>query len=166
MRPISVCPVLLLILLLSSCAAPLAGTWRGTFDHGPVAARPLTLHVSEDGKTAWLDLSEPGKVFKRFTICSATVNDQRGFELIYDAFRPNCDVPNPADPNANRDPSERRVLRGEVGDAVLTGEMFREKATPTASSPNAAQSGSERLGFFRAFRDGESLPEAETTTVN
>ena len=130
------------LLLLAACGAPMAGNWHGTFDHGPVAARPLVLHIQDDGQKGWLEVTEPGKAFKRFTVCSVDVDPNRRVTLTYDANRPNCDTG-----TQNPDPSEVRTLKGHIGEAVFYGDVLR---------------GSENLGFFRIFRDAEHLPEDVT----
>lgn len=129
-------------LLAAACGAPMAGTWRGTFDRGPVAAQRVVVQVQEDGQRGFLDMHEAGKSFSRFQICSLDVSPDRKVSLVYDANRPNCDSD-----GSNRDPSERRVWQGEVGEALFHGDVV---------------SGSARLGFFRLFRDAERLP-AEAT---
>lgn len=135
-------------LALAACSSPLAGSWQGTLDLGPVDAWPIGLTVDEDGSRARVHVKEKGRAFQDFQSCSLTLTD-RYVELVYDAGRPNCDVDSP-------DASERRTLRGTVGEGVVFGEVVR---------------GTTRLGFFRAFLDTGSvrgvvvLPGETTATV-
>lgn len=128
-----------LLLLLPACGAPMAGNWHGTFDKGPVDAHPVVLHVQEDGHTGYLDIHEPGKAFTRFNLCSLDVDPERRVTLVYDANRPNCDAgtQNQGGPE-NKDPPERRTLKGMVGETVYYGDVLKD---------------AEKLGFFRLFRD-------------
>ena len=132
-------PLLMFALLAAGCSAPIAGQWRGTMDLGPSAAHDIELSVIEDGTSGRIVVTEPHKAFSHFQLCSVHSGDKRAIELVYDANRPNCDEKNP-------DPSERRLLRGTVGEGVLFGDVLR---------------GTERIGFFRAFRQPDvQAPEA------
>lgn len=130
-----------LALMTGACGAPLAGTWRGTFDHGPVKAYPLVLHVEEDGQKGWLELREPGKSFAKYSLCQVDVDPNRNVTVVYDANRPNCDTG-----TENRDPSERRTLKGAVGESVAYGDVLTDVAN---------------LGFFRLFRDADAPSTAD-----
>ncbi len=134
--------LILPLTLFAACGAPMAGTWHGTFDRGPVTAHPLVLHLQDDGQKGWLEVREPGHPFAKFTVCSVDVDPNRRVTLTYDANRPNCDTG-----TQNPDPSEVRTLKGHVGEAVFYGDVVR---------------GVENLGFFRLFRDAEHLPEDVT----
>jgi hypothetical protein len=116
-----------------ACSSPLAGGWQGTADLGPTAAYDVTLQLNEEATAGTIAIHEDGKAFEKYTICSLHL-DQRSLALSYDANRPNCDDKSP-------DPSDRRTLRGTVGEGVVYGEVF-------AGDDKAPQ----RLGFFRAFR--------------
>ena len=132
--------LLTLPLLLIGCGAPMAGTWHGTFDRGPVAAHPLVLHVQEDGQKGSLEVRETGGAVTRFSVCSLEVDPNRRVTLTYDANRPNCDA-------GNADRSGLRTLQGFVGESVFYGDVLN---------------GSEKLGFFRIFRDADKLPDDVT----
>ena len=132
--------VLMCLLLVSTgCSAPLVGHWRGTMDLGPSAAHEIELRVGEDGTSGRILLTEPHRAFTNFQLCSVHAGDKRAIELVYDANRPNCD-------EKNADPSERRLLRGTVGEGVLFGDVLL---------------GTERIGFFRAFRQPDPQPSAD-----
>lgn len=120
-----------LLVVLAACSSPVAGGWQGTADLGPVAATDVTLNLDEEGNAGTIAIREPGKVFEKYTICSIHL-DKRDLALTYDANRPNCDDKSP-------DPSDRRTLRGTVGEGVVFGEVL---------GPDART----RVGFFRAFR--------------
>lgn len=115
------------LLVCGACGSPLAGAWRGTADLGPVRAQALVLTVAEDGQSGKLHLADPGKP-EDFVLCRLS-RTERTFEAEYDAARPGCDG------NAGS-PSERRMLKGTVGEGVVWGELWR---------------GNEKLGFFRGF---------------
>jgi len=139
------CKLLLLLMVLVSgagCSAPLAGQWRGTMDLGPSAAHAIELNVIEDATAGRLVVQEPHKAFSHFQLCSVHTGAKRALELVYDANRPNCD-------EKDADPSERRLLRGTVGEGVLFGDVLR---------------GTERIGFFRAFRQPDA--EAQEAPAN
>lgn len=131
--------LMFLLLATAGCSAPLVGHWRGTMDLGPSAAHPIELRVGEDGTSGRILLSEPHKAFSNFQLCSVHPGDKRAIEIVYDANRPNCE-------EKNADPSERRLLRGTVGEDVLFGDVLL---------------GTERIGFFRAFRQADPQPSVD-----
>ena len=131
--------------LATACGAPMAGSWHGTFDHGPVQAHAVTLHVQEDGQKGWIELREPGKSFAKYTICQLDVDPNRTVTLVYDANRPNCDTG-----TENKDPSERRTWKGMVGESVFYGDVVN---------------GTNALGFFRFFRDADVAPTPGDTAA-
>ncbi len=118
-----------LLVACAGCASPLVGAWRGTADLGPVRAQTLVLTVGADGLTGKVHLDDPGKP-EDFVLCRLS-RQGRVFEAEYDAARPGCDG-NPGSP------TERRLLKGTVGEGVVWGEVWR---------------GGEKLGFFRGFAD-------------
>ena len=118
-----------LVALVAACSSPLAGAWQGTADLGPLRAQTLTLTVAQDGLTGKIRLVDPGKP-EDFSLCRIA-RQGRSFEIEYDAARPGCDG------NAGS-PTERRVLKGTVGEGVAWGDVWR---------------GTEKLGFFRGFAD-------------
>lgn len=118
---------MILPLVAAACSSPLAGRWQGTADMGPIAAFELQLEVDADDLTGTLNLREPGKP-ESYRICHI---DRRGraIAIEYDVGRPNCDA-------TGSTPSERRVLKGQVGEGIVSGEVWK---------------GSDKLGFFRAY---------------
>lgn len=112
---------------VAACSAPAVGTWSGTADLGPQRGQQLRLQLFEDEKTGKLWLQDPGKP-EDFSVCSLQ-RTGRSVQIEYDAARPNC----AGDAGS---PSERRVLKGTIGEGVVFGEVWQ---------------GGEKLGFFRAF---------------
>lgn len=136
---------------LAACTSPAAGQWRGTADLGPVAAYAMELKFAEDGSSGSIVVHEPGKPFtdQHFQLCSVQLDD-RAITMVYDAARPDCASQGAA--------SDRRTLRGTVGEDVVFGEMFRGEGARV--DDNTA----EKLGFFRTFRIPEPpAAPAETT---
>jgi len=117
----------------AGCGSPLTGTWRGTMDLGAMDAWPLEVRVGEDPSRGRLVVQEKGRTFESFQLCTVEPATERKLELSYNPEHPDCAAP-AGTAEAGKD---RRTLRGTVGEGVLFGEVFR---------------GSERIGFFRAFR--------------
>ena len=117
---------LLALLGSSGCTAAIAGRWQGTADVGPIKAFDLRLEVSGDGKSGRIAVQDgsPGA----HDLCRIEVNG-RDVELEYDLAQPTCR-------SEEGKPSERRRLRGTVGEGLVFGEVLQ---------------GSQRIGFFRAY---------------
>ena len=117
---------LLSLLGSSGCTAAIAGRWQGTADVGPIKAFDLRLEVSGDGKSGRIAVQDgsPGA----HDLCRIEVNG-RDVELEYDLAQPTCR-------SEEGKPSERRRLRGTVGEGLVFGEVLQ---------------GSQRIGFFRAY---------------
>lgn len=114
---------------LGGCAAaPLAGGWQGIADIGPVAAWQVELQLDADETAGEVRIHSDGKTWTAYRLCRVA-RTVRAMELEYDAARPGCEAQGPT-------PSDRVVLRGTVGEAVMTGEVFRSGV---------------RTGFFRAY---------------
>lgn len=120
-------PALLLVLSAASgCAAPIAGRWQGTADVGPINAYDLRLEVASDGKSGRIAVQDgsPGA----HDLCRIELNG-RDVDLEYDLAQPTCR-------SEEGKPSDRRRLRGTVGEGLVFGEVLQ---------------GSQRIGFFRAY---------------
>jgi len=113
--------------VLAACGSPLAGRWVGTADLGPIAAYDIEISIPDGDGDGTVALREPDMP-EKFRICQL-VRRARSVEIVYDAGRPDCDGVGPT-------PSDRRTLKGEVGEGVLTGEVWRAGV---------------KTGFFRAF---------------
>lgn len=108
------------------CTAALAGRWQGTADVGPITAYDLRIEVAGDGKTGRIALQDGSQ--GAHDLCRIEVRG-RDVDLEYDLAQPTCSQ------DAGK-PSDRRQLRGTIGEGLVFGELLR---------------GSERIGFFRAY---------------
>ena len=117
---------LLALLGSSGCTAAIAGRWQGTADVGPIKAYDLRLEVASDGKSGRIAVQDgsPGA----HDLCRIEVKG-RDVDLEYDLAQPPCR-------SEEGKPSERRRLRGTVGEGLVFGEVLQ---------------GSQRIGFFRAY---------------
>ncbi len=110
----------------AGCTAALAGRWQGTADVGPIAAYDLRIEVAGDGKSGRIAVKDgsPGA----HDLCRIDVRG-RDVDLEYDLAQPTCAQ------EAGK-PTDRRQLRGTIGEGLVFGEVLR---------------GTERIGFFRAY---------------
>ncbi len=113
--------------LVSGCASPLAGKWQGTADIGPIAAFDLQFEVDSEDQPGTIAVREPGRP-EHMRICHID-RQGRAITIEYDVGRPNCDASGPT-------PADRRVLKGTIGEGIVTGEVWK---------------GGDKIGFFRAF---------------
>ena len=117
------------------CTAALAGRWQGTADVGPITAYDLRIEVAGDGKSGRIALLDgsPGA----HDLCRIDVRG-RDVDLEYDLAQPTCS-------QESGKPSDRRQLRGTIGEGLVFGELLR---------------GAERIGFFRAYLT-QAAPQPE-----
>lgn len=117
---------LLALLACAGCAAPIAGRWQGTADVGPIKAYDLQLEVASDGGSGRITVQD-GSVGAH-DLCRIDIRG-RNVDLEYDLAQPTCR-------SEEGKPSDRRRLRGTVGEGLVFGEVLQ---------------GAQRIGFFRAY---------------
>lgn len=110
----------------AGCTAALAGRWQGTADVGPITAFDLRIEVAGDGKSGRIAVQDGSA--GAHDLCRIQVSG-RDVDLEYDLAQPTCAL------EAGK-PSDRRRLRGTIGEGLVFGELLR---------------GNERIGFFRAY---------------